>query len=1369
MSKKKSTYVIKISALLQHKIFGIILSIFLITTVFSSLSFTAKSENNKLINNISSKFSEKISEIYTRLSKDNDNNKPGGFFKKIINFVTNRSTDRKEILPLHVVTNYNGTEKITKMKLLRPTSIDVDGDGDKDIRVSVFRIPSIDLKPPALAMKTILVVHRLMGMNNIKNDLFEIYLEYYPRIITKFFYLTLNMDLVRIGYQSPAGGEVPKTFILTDKTAPHFLYPKLKTTHKISVNPGSATGKHPLNLILSFIDLQNYTFYQSQGYAELKIMVNYSPAVKIKDITFNRYKDKIIGKGQTLEIIRDEKPSNVTFSYNQETDYLDENKIDESKSSTFTVGDIPKHMEISWSLGKNGYLDINTNNEDMGYFKASINNAILFGFDPETETNIHIGWENRTLKSYFIFNLSLEVYTSVELEDFYFILTNFSEKIPGNNSIKNPKLELTASRLILNLNSGAKVGNYFTQYFLFPIIPGILSATSMDWHSENLQITATNFTVDIIYPQNSSETPAPSTDLLDADNTSNPHFFVNYLDISSKKLSLSYDLMNGSLSANGDGNIDIRGFDFVGKNARTSFSSLSLYLSSSMDLLSGDEKKILVSGNGFLEIVNLSHNWHTNISNIIFQTKLIRMSGDFSFIPNKKTNDNITINGTGKGHLKIDDLYFYIRFYEIAFSVKFSHLNISSNLSSGIYSALAFDSSGNITLSITNGFLEIKDIDCRSYNFISDVRITKIYSIKLSGDFSLDLASQKIDDNTTLSMITSNGRGYLEIKEFYTYSKDIYSNNDFYEREFTFSCLNISSLNLETAQSIIRSSNFKENLSVFIENGILNITDVTHKSANLGVTTRKTQIDLIRLSGDFLFERELNDNLLKSSATGTGYLEIKNFYSYTKYDDISDEFSFSYLNLSSYQSNIMYNTLYLNSSRSQNLTIAVDNGLMEIRDLNYKTKENGLILRNWYFGLINASKNLLLNFESTNFYLTRIATGNDGSFKIRNINIYQYGNQLNIDSINISKDSSFVYLLPIDDDAENHSVFVKNFDGAIEICGISSSNTYLDAIDNIYLEGNGDIKIKRWFDADTSEGHIYLESQNGLTLDLFSIQLDNGIKYHIERQGTIAGYIGPGFMHIGVDLNGDGDGFIFIDSSDIDFEDVLFTYTSSSLNRELRFTPNIESFDADSFLLQWDSFTLNNEDNTVIPYNWYKTGDLSADFDIGLMDGDNYYQLWPLDDLNEGDQELEATEYLYNEGAQPLETGPPKPQKPVGPHGGIILGRIVEGNSYTFSTLNNDIDQLLSYKWDWGDGTYSEWPAYLPSGVGVTGTHTWAGIGSYSIHVKAKNMNGEESGWSDALSITVRHQISGDEQSENQNEELVGQNQNYNQGQPINS
>ena len=115
--------------------------------------------------------------------------------------------ERREIIPLHIVTNHNGTEKTTKMKFFLPTNIDVDGDGDNDIQVWSFRLPGLDFRPPALCMKTTLVVSRLAGMDDIKYDHFEVYLEYMSRIVSRLSKGTV--DRIRIGYQSPKGEEVP--------------------------------------------------------------------------------------------------------------------------------------------------------------------------------------------------------------------------------------------------------------------------------------------------------------------------------------------------------------------------------------------------------------------------------------------------------------------------------------------------------------------------------------------------------------------------------------------------------------------------------------------------------------------------------------------------------------------------------------------------------------------------------------------------------------------------------------------------------------------------------------------------------------------------------------------------------------------------------------------------------------------------------------------------------------------------------------------------------------------------------------------------------------------------------------------------------
>ncbi|MCX6667719.1 MAG: PKD domain-containing protein [Euryarchaeota archaeon] len=1241
-----------------RKILSILIVILFITTIFSPASF-AKSDKNNLIKSVIGKIDKNILDASTKAPEKYNDDKPGGFLKKIRDFIENIKTDRKEILPLHVVTKHNGIEKVTKMKLFRPTSIDVDNDGDKDVRVRVLRLPSVDLHPPALAMKTILIVHRLPGMNHIKNDLFEICLEYYPRIITRFFYLTQNIDLVRIGYQSPAGGEVPKTFILTDKTAPHLLYPKLKTSHKISINPGSSTGKYPLNLILSFIDLQNYS--DSQGYTELKIMANYSPAVKIKDITFARSKDKFIGREQTIEITRDVEPSDVSFYYNQFIDYFSENSTDKNTSSMFTVGNIPKKIEIRFLIAKNGYVEINTHNEDMGYFKASINNAISFGFDPVTETHIRIGWENRTLLSYYIFDLSIETYNSVELSNFYFALTDFYKKFYNNYEIKNSSLKITASRLLLNINNSGKIANYTTFYFLFPISIGLSGATSIEWRTENLQIKAYDLSVDLKYLQNGSGRDL-NKDSRSTDNVSNSHAYIKYLDFSSDASSLSFDLVAGSLHYSGGGNIDIQGFDFLGENINASFSWLSFYLSSSGDLLFGDTTRISVSG--FLKIADL---YYRNSNKKILQADFIQLFGNFSLdIPPRGAENNFSsmIHITGDGSLEIKNLYIYTSYdyYEYDTDFSFSYLNLSSSSSNIMYSTSKSASSSmeNLALSIYGGFLEITSLCYKVYDANSTVEIVKADVIKLSRNFSLGMQSQtKTEDNASFA-INSGGDGYLEIKNL-----NMSTNNyDLYDEELSFSCLNISSLPSGITRSWINSnSNFNENLSVFIENGLLKISDLYYKVYDLNSTYRIAQI----------YSIDVSNNLL---------LSIK----------------------------------FENSAESTSSLLSIDS---------------------------------------------------DGSLELRNILIDEDVIHHEIDFINKSGDTSFSLFFPFGENIQNTYDF-NHLDGVIEISGVRSSDPYLDALDHLYLDGNGDLKIETWRDADTSDMHIYLESQNGLALDLFSIELDNGINYDIERQGTIEGYIGPGFMHIGADLNGDGDGFVFIDSSEIDFEDVLFTYKSSTINKGLRFTPNIQSFDANSFLLQWDSFTLNNEDHTVIPYNWYKTGSISASFNIELIDGDSYYQLWPLDNLGGDNQELDMSEESYNEGTQPLETGPPKPQKPVGPHGGIIIGRIVKENEYTFSTLNSDIDQLLSYKWDWGDGTYSGWSVYLPSGVGVTGTHSWDQLGIKNIRVKAKNINGDESAWSDSFSITVRIKLADGEQNNDQNN-YVEQTQNNYQGQSPNS
>jgi hypothetical protein len=98
-----------------------------------------------------------------------------------------------------------------------------------------------------------------------------------------------------------------------------------------------------------------------------------------------------------------------------------------------------------------------------------------------------------------------------------------------------------------------------------------------------------------------------------------------------------------------------------------------------------------------------------------------------------------------------------------------------------------------------------------------------------------------------------------------------------------------------------------------------------------------------------------------------------------------------------------------------------------------------------------------------------------------------------------------------------------------------------------------------------------------------------------------------------------------------------------------------------------------------------------------------------------------------------LSNQPPNtPGKPSGPAQGKIK------QTYTYTAVTTDVDgDQISYQFDWGDGSMSEWVGPFESGVTASATHTWMKKGNYGIKVKAKDSHGAESGWSESLPITM--------------------------------
>lgn len=109
-------------------------------------------------------------------------------------------------------------------------------------------------------------------------------------------------------------------------------------------------------------------------------------------------------------------------------------------------------------------------------------------------------------------------------------------------------------------------------------------------------------------------------------------------------------------------------------------------------------------------------------------------------------------------------------------------------------------------------------------------------------------------------------------------------------------------------------------------------------------------------------------------------------------------------------------------------------------------------------------------------------------------------------------------------------------------------------------------------------------------------------------------------------------------------------------------------------------------------------------------------------------------------------SAPAKPEKPAGPTGGFFdRVRVGQEKSYT-STTTDPEGHDIAYKWDFDDGTITDWSQTKPSGaVSWPAEHMWNETGVYNVKVKARDdpdgngdpVDGKESYWSDSLAVTV--------------------------------
>jgi len=165
-----------------------------------------------------------------------------------------------------------------------------------------------------------------------------------------------------------------------------------------------------------------------------------------------------------------------------------------------------------------------------------------------------------------------------------------------------------------------------------------------------------------------------------------------------------------------------------------------------------------------------------------------------------------------------------------------------------------------------------------------------------------------------------------------------------------------------------------------------------------------------------------------------------------------------------------------------------------------------------------------------------------------------------------------------------------------------------------------------------------------------------------------------------------------------------------------------------------DGYTVYVSSDWQGPWISLGTGMGTAEFDLatGSVESARYVKI--IDDGNGNPSEMypgvdiDAVENLATANQNQA------PDVPVRPEGPTAGGANIE-YSYTTTTTDPESQQVF-YLWSWGDinGT---WLGPFDSGVPSIATHRWNGSGNYTIRVKAKDVEGAESGWSESITVQI--------------------------------
>jgi len=101
-------------------------------------------------------------------------------------------------------------------------------------------------------------------------------------------------------------------------------------------------------------------------------------------------------------------------------------------------------------------------------------------------------------------------------------------------------------------------------------------------------------------------------------------------------------------------------------------------------------------------------------------------------------------------------------------------------------------------------------------------------------------------------------------------------------------------------------------------------------------------------------------------------------------------------------------------------------------------------------------------------------------------------------------------------------------------------------------------------------------------------------------------------------------------------------------------------------------------------------------------------------------------------------TPPLRPLIPSGP------GLVERGITYVYRSAAVDPDgDQVRLRFDWGDGSLSNWTGFVDSNTSVSALHLWENGSNYTIRVIAQDVNGSNSSWSDPYTVMISQKETG--------------------------